>query len=163
MSKKTGKLLSSLQACRTHAILTEQQAVEIFRFKLTNESALSRTQEQVKAKVLSRRYGVSDKTIRDIWKGRTWFRETMHLDPARAGMAVRLRPPGRPKGSKGKDQPPPPTSPPHHSYASRTPPGSPSPPAPAVAAVAAAARLLVSDAGAYINGQMIGVNGGGAT
>ena len=29
--------------------------------------------------------------------------------------------------------------------------------------VAAAARLLVSDAGAYINGQMIGVNGGGAT
>ena len=35
---------------------------------------------------------------------------------------------------------------------------------PKVAAeVAAAARLLVSDAGAYINGQMIGVNGGGAT
>ena len=33
----------------------------------------------------------------------------------------------------------------------------------AVAEVAAAARLLVSDAGAYINGQMIGVNGGGAT
>ena len=31
------------------------------------------------------------------------------------------------------------------------------------AEVAAAARLLVSDAGAYINGQMIGVNGGGAT
>jgi 3-oxoacyl-[acyl-carrier protein] reductase len=29
--------------------------------------------------------------------------------------------------------------------------------------VAAAARLLVSDAGAYINGQMIQVNGGGAT
>jgi len=29
--------------------------------------------------------------------------------------------------------------------------------------VAAAARLLVSDAGAYINGQMIAVNGGGAT
>ena len=31
------------------------------------------------------------------------------------------------------------------------------------AEVAAAVRLLVSDAGAYINGQMIGVNGGGAT
>ena len=31
------------------------------------------------------------------------------------------------------------------------------------AEVAAAARLLVSDAGAYINGQMIAVNGGGAT
>ena len=29
--------------------------------------------------------------------------------------------------------------------------------------VAAAARLLVSEAGAYINGQMIAVNGGGAT
>ncbi len=29
--------------------------------------------------------------------------------------------------------------------------------------VAAAARLLVSEAGAYINGQMIQVNGGGAT
>jgi len=31
------------------------------------------------------------------------------------------------------------------------------------AEVAAAARLLISDAGAYINGQMIQVNGGGAT
>jgi len=31
------------------------------------------------------------------------------------------------------------------------------------AEVAAAARLLVSDAGSYINGQMIAVNGGGAT
>ncbi len=31
------------------------------------------------------------------------------------------------------------------------------------AEVAAAARLLVSEAGAYINGQMIAVNGGGAT
>lgn len=31
------------------------------------------------------------------------------------------------------------------------------------AEVAAAARLLVSDGGAYINGQMIAVNGGGAT
>jgi 3-oxoacyl-[acyl-carrier protein] reductase len=29
--------------------------------------------------------------------------------------------------------------------------------------VAAAARLLVSEGGAYINGQMIAVNGGGAT
>ena len=29
--------------------------------------------------------------------------------------------------------------------------------------VAAAARLLVSEAGGYINGQMIQVNGGGAT
>jgi 3-oxoacyl-[acyl-carrier protein] reductase len=29
--------------------------------------------------------------------------------------------------------------------------------------VAAAARLLVSEAGGYINGQMIAVNGGGAT
>jgi 3-oxoacyl-[acyl-carrier protein] reductase len=31
------------------------------------------------------------------------------------------------------------------------------------AEVAAAARLLVSDAGADTNSQMIGVNGGGAT
>ena len=46
-------------------------------------------------------YNVSEKTIRDIWKGRTWFRDTLHLDAARADLADRLqRRPGRPRGSK---------------------------------------------------------------
>jgi hypothetical protein len=32
---------------------------------------------------VSRMYGVSEKTIRDIWVGRTWKAETRHLDPLR--------------------------------------------------------------------------------
>ena len=45
-------------------------------------------------------YGVSSKTVRDIWCARTWHLQTMHLDPMRP-----QRPParpGRPRGSKDK-------------------------------------------------------------
>jgi hypothetical protein len=46
-------------------------------------------------------YGVSEKTIRDIWKGRTWQEETWHLDTTRP-MPVQSRTQGRPKGSKDR-------------------------------------------------------------
>ncbi len=46
-------------------------------------------------------FGVSPKTIRDIWVGRTWYRETFHLDPSRTDAHERLgRHIGRPKGVK---------------------------------------------------------------
>ncbi len=46
---------------------------------------------------IARTYGVSEKTVRDIWKGRTWSKETWHLDTARI---VSIKRPGRPKGCK---------------------------------------------------------------
>ena len=42
-------------------------------------------------------FGVSDKTVRDIWKGRTWTKETLHLDTARVVVQKNI---GRPKGTR---------------------------------------------------------------
>ena len=54
---------------------------------------------------IAKEYGVTEKTIRDIWTGRTWFRETLHLEPSREKIAERLtRQLGRPKGSKDRIQ-----------------------------------------------------------
>ena len=89
------RLLSSIQACKTRAILTADQAVEIFKIKLSNHTA-TRSQT-ISPRSVACEFGVSEKAVRDIWKGRTWLRETMHLDPARAILAARLRPPGRPR------------------------------------------------------------------
>ena len=95
------KPVSSIQACKTRAILTEAQAITIFHAKPATADA---SIERACAAKVAEDYGVSDKTIRDIWKGRTWFRETMHLDPNRAAMVDRLKQPGRPKGSKDKER-----------------------------------------------------------
>ena len=46
---------------------------------------------------LSVMYGVSEKAVRDIWTGRTWAKETWHLDMTRTLSNKRT---GRPKGSK---------------------------------------------------------------
>ena len=73
---------------KTRAILSSEQAIEIFKIKLTNQTA-TRSQP-LSPCVVARAYGVSEKAVRDIWNGRTWLRETMHLDPI---MAARLRPP----------------------------------------------------------------------
>lgn len=91
------KGLLSIQACRTHAILTAEQAVEIF--KIRDESVGKR---KCPARIVGKSYGVSEKAVRDIWNGRTWYKETMSLDPARVGMPMRLRLPGRPRGCAGK-------------------------------------------------------------
>ena len=91
------RLLASIQACKTRAVLTAEQAVHIFKIKLSHQASSSKEQN-LQARPVARAFGISDKAVRDIWKGRTWLRETMHLDPSRlASAAARLRPPGRPK------------------------------------------------------------------
>ena len=98
------KALAAIRACKTRAILTDEQAGRIYQIKLDSQAAsilLPSSSERAlvfRAGAVARAFGVSDKAIRDIWKGRTWLRETMHLDPTRAAMAGALRPPGRPKG-----------------------------------------------------------------
>ena len=92
----------SLQACKTRAVLTEAQAVEIFLIKIANDDVPKRSRRSAAA--VARQFGVSDKAVRDIWTGRTWFRELMHLDPARAAMPERLKRPGRPRGRRNAQQ-----------------------------------------------------------
>ncbi len=71
--------------CKPRARLTEVQAVDIFKMRSPISSAVN----------IAKRFGVSEKTVRDIWKGRTWSRETCHLDTSRT---VVLKQVGRPKG-----------------------------------------------------------------
>ena len=94
--------VTSIKACKTRTVLTEEQVIQIFRVKLANTHAGTRVKDKVSAASLAKVYMVGEKTIRDIWTGRTWFRELIHLDPARAMMLERLRMPGRPRGSQDK-------------------------------------------------------------
>ena len=72
---------------RPRAVLTKFEVVDIFQHKLTHQSATQ----------IARLYGVNEKTIRDIWTGRTWAVETWHLDMSRP-FKVNLS--GRPLGSR---------------------------------------------------------------
>jgi hypothetical protein len=63
--------------------LDEGQAVQIFKFKLDSP--------QLSSAALATIYCVSEKTVRDIWTGRTWSKTTQHLDMSRP-----LQQPGHP-------------------------------------------------------------------
>ena len=67
--------------------LTAEDALDIFRVK---ESMIS-------ASNLSKKYGVTEKAVRDIWTGRTWLRETSCLDASRSLQPKKM---GRPLGRK---------------------------------------------------------------
>jgi hypothetical protein len=88
MQRAMHKASQSLQPlAKPHARLTEAEVVEIYRHKADGISAS-------KVCVL---YGINDKTVRDIWTGRTWVKETAHLDPTRSYCSKSK---GRPKGCK---------------------------------------------------------------
>ena len=89
---KQSRLLSITKAVpKPRAILTREQVIEIFEFRPS--SVFHRSSSNVALK-----YGVSEKTIRDIWNGRTWHSETQHMDTLRPARTV--LPPGRPLGRK---------------------------------------------------------------
>ena len=79
---------------KPRAILNREQAIEIFQLRPsgTNEGF------ERNSLAVARTYKVSEKTVRDIWRARTWHRETLHLDPSRPARAD--TPPGRPLGRK---------------------------------------------------------------
>ena len=84
----------SLRNGRT--ILSCDQARAIFMSKPTLSS--NRKYHTTK---LAKFYGVSPKTIRDIWVGRTWYRATYFLDASKPASAERLQKKlGRPRGAK---------------------------------------------------------------
>ena len=64
-------------------ILTAEQAVEIYKSKpsassLTGISKTHRTRTSP-SRTLAAEYGVSSKTIRDIWNRKTWGASTLHV------------------------------------------------------------------------------------
>ena len=69
------------------AKLTEADALDIFKLKGRMMTASS----------VSVKYSVSEKAVRDIWIGRTWSKETWHLDTSRS---LPLKKMGRPIGRK---------------------------------------------------------------
>ena len=91
-------LQSSSVKGRSRTVLTKQEVIEIFKLK---QQATSSKTSTFQSEQVCKMFGVSPKTIRDIWVGRTWYRATHQLDPARKDSSIRLgRQPGRPKGSK---------------------------------------------------------------
>jgi hypothetical protein len=76
-------------ALKTRAKLSVPQVVDIFQLK-KDLSAQSAAQ-------VARQYEVSEKTVRDIWAGRTWTSETWHLDTTRILHHKHI---GRPKGCR---------------------------------------------------------------
>ena len=89
---------SSSEKGRARTVLTKEEVIEIFKFKMKTPASRSKT---FSSAMVGKLFGVSPKTIRDIWVGRTWYHATQHLDPARQDSLIRFcRQPGRPKGSK---------------------------------------------------------------
>jgi hypothetical protein len=72
--------------------LTATEAVMIYKLKFIDSPK--------KAHRVGEWFGVSDKTVRDIWCGRCWSKETAPLDPQRVSLPGASKPVGRPKGSK---------------------------------------------------------------
>jgi hypothetical protein len=66
-------------AKKSHSILKPDQAIDIFYLSLS--TPLDRSKPTAAA--VSREYGISEKTVRDIWNGRTWAQETQPLVPHR--------------------------------------------------------------------------------
>ncbi len=58
---------------RSRAVLTEMQVVDIFRLKFP---VIDCSPNSNVASLVASKYGVNEKTVRDIWKGRTWRRAT---------------------------------------------------------------------------------------
>jgi hypothetical protein len=87
---------NTVRIAKPRAILTKDKAIAIYQQKLPRTAK----DRPPSATALARQYGVSEKTIRDIWTGRTWSLETAAMDPTRP-----LKPPaapGRPKGRRDR-------------------------------------------------------------
>ena len=78
---------SDYKVLKPRARLTEHDVLSIFRCKYSSATATK----------LASVYGVSEKAVRDIWTGRTWARETWHLETS-GGLPA--QPMGRSGGSK---------------------------------------------------------------
>ena len=60
-------------------ILTQLQAAEIYEMKPAVSSRIAHQRSASQSRMVAERYGVSSKTVRDIWNKKTWIFATMHL------------------------------------------------------------------------------------
>mmetsp|Transcript_46798 Transcript_46798/g.124339 ORF Transcript_46798/g.124339 Transcript_46798/m.124339 type:complete len:293 (+) Transcript_46798:3-881(+) len=79
--------------------LTRQSALEIYLIKVLQERGNCDPRNRTPAMVVARRYSVTEKTVRDIWCGRTWPCETAGLLETEEASELhhRMRPLGRPR------------------------------------------------------------------
>jgi hypothetical protein len=74
--------------------LTKDQALAIFKRR-------PHSFREINTAALAKEFSVTAKTVRDIWIGRTWYKDTLFLEPSRTDAFERLtRRIGRPKGSR---------------------------------------------------------------
>ena len=76
--------MSSLETPRhrPRALLTEQQAVEIYKYRRATDHSQSDSYYSHlvgKSSDVAVKYNISPKAVRDIWNRRTWIQETRHL------------------------------------------------------------------------------------
>ena len=67
------------QCAKPRTVLTKDQAIEIFRLCTSGYPGAPGPTATSVAKA----FGVNEKTVRDIWNGRTWCEETLPLDSSR--------------------------------------------------------------------------------
>ena len=85
----------SVNISKRRVALNKAQAVEIFQAKFHANVSM---QKHPSPKKIAALFGIGEKTVRDIWKGRTWRSATCHMDPTRPVHVMKQV--GRPKGSK---------------------------------------------------------------
>ena len=86
---------------KSRTVLTEHQVIEIYKRKINLEPINSKNIDRFRsASVIAKEFRISEKTVRDIWRGRTWRHATRPLDSA---ILASFRPKiGRPKGARDK-------------------------------------------------------------
>ena len=86
----------------SRCVLSETQVLDIFRFKASESEIEAGIKSTSLAIVqVAKLFGISTKTVRDIWLRRTWYRTTLPLEPTRSDTMERLgKRPGRPRGIK---------------------------------------------------------------
>ena len=61
-------------------VLTKEHALEIYKLKMSETlSTNAHKPSQSPSRLVAKSYGVSPKTIRDIWNRKTWASVTQHL------------------------------------------------------------------------------------
>ena len=61
-------------------ILTEKQAVDIFNQKPGAKNTPAKGSSTSQSRIVAEKYGVSPKTVRDIWNRKTWSTATLDID-----------------------------------------------------------------------------------
>ena len=76
------------RAPKTRAILTEEQAVSIYQLK--DDESFKNKSQGARAAAIADMFGISEKTVRDIWSRRTWLREMEHAGASGESMVRSL-------------------------------------------------------------------------